>query len=90
MGQQITFGFDAEVTLQSDGSYRVDPGKLQAKGVEDWRPLVDVKKNMPYKAVWRNRALLIAGVIRGRQRMKRGNWEVEMNSLRAYYRDLEG
>jgi hypothetical protein len=89
MSQQLTLGFDAEVTLQTDGSYRVLPGKLVAKAAEDWRPLIDVISQMPYKAPWRNRALLISGEINGRQRKARGHWEVEMNSLRAYLKALE-
>lgn len=89
MAQQLTLSFDAQVTRQADGSYRVDPGKLVAKAAEDWRPFVDVAHLMPYKMAWRNRALLEAGEINGRQKKARGRWEVEMNSLRAYLKSLE-
>jgi len=89
MAQQLTLGFDSVVTLQGDGSYRVDPGKLIARTAEDWRPLADVLAQMPYAAAWRNRELLRAGVINGRQMMVRGHWEVEMGSLRSFLKGLE-
>jgi len=93
MSKQLTLGFDAEVTLQRDGSYRIDPGKMVVKAAEDWRYLHEVMKAdasaMPYRNRQDNVELLECGVIRGRQRKVGGWWEVEMNSVKEYFAGLE-
>lgn len=93
MGTQLELSFDSKVTLQADGSYRVEPGRLRARQVEEWRRMSEVMRDSPGELPYRDRqmnvALIECGEIRGRRRGAKGWWEVEMNSVRDYFRRSE-
>ena len=93
MSVQLELSFDSKVTLQADGSYRVDPGKLVARKVEDWRYLSKVLRDDPESLPYKDRHMMVdlfkLGKVRGRQKVSGGWWEVEMNSVREYLKGLE-
>lgn len=86
---QLELSFDSEVIVQADGSYLVRPGKLVARKAEDWRYMHEVAQLLPYVRRQRNVSLIKEGAFRGRQRIRGGWWEVELNSLRAYLKRIE-